>query len=865
MKIMNQVTWKYLKKNKKRTIVTILGVIISVAMITAVSTFVDSFLDMMRRNVAEREGDWHVEYLQVPYGKADPILQDGNTGLAGFLSSRQVAEFTVPGQGAAYYSYLQEYSPNMFPLFHTKLQEGRLPQSDEEICIANYVNEQLGTNYQIGDTITLSLGKRMGYDGSREYELGPFEGMEEERFVPEREKTFTITGILDSGDYRYWRMDQEFITFLDPNALTPDTPVDVVVRLNRVSADLYSESVQLGGGIANGGIAYHTQYLYYYGLVNDGYFLRTMAVMVGIVGAIILIGSVLLIYNAFAISVSERSRQLGMLSSVGATRSQKRNSVFFEGFLVGSIAIPLGIVSGILGIGITFRLVSPMMQQLFSTEVSLHVVVNWPALLCAVLFSVLTIGISIWVPARRASRITPIDAIRQTEDIKLKGKTVKTSRLTRWIFGFEGELALKNLKRQRGRYRTTILSLTVSIVLFLTASGYTHLLGLTYNMTGNEIGYDAIQQMESIPPAQTKEILSRLRGLDSVEEVQGVYMLGGSVELAAEDMTEALRNVQADPDAESFWLSAAIYSLDDDAFREYAQRVGVEEAACRNPEDMPAILVNETNLRQGHTFTQTHLLNRQAGDSITVQYQPGGQSGQDETATAALRIAQATKETPVGIPTTIQEPGVLYLVVSEPVMERLWEEWDVSPEQKSYTLLFQTNAPNQLQKDVDEALEDYAQHISYFNNLTQRKDSMSQLGTLVSVFVYGFITLITLIAVANIFNTISTSVGLRVREFAMLKSVGMTPQSFNRMICFESLFYGIKALLYGLPFSFLILLLLYWESGRNFSLSFWSAVPWVYVAAAIAGVFVIIGLTMLYSGSKVKKADIVETLTRECI
>ena len=81
MKIMNRVTWEYLKKNKRRTVVTILGVIISVAMITAISTFFGTFMDWMRRDLIARDGDWQIQYVDVKMADVQTIEEDENDSI----------------------------------------------------------------------------------------------------------------------------------------------------------------------------------------------------------------------------------------------------------------------------------------------------------------------------------------------------------------------------------------------------------------------------------------------------------------------------------------------------------------------------------------------------------------------------------------------------------------------------------------------------------------------------------------------------------------------------------------------------------------------------------------------------------------
>src|SRR5699024_9809081 len=205
---------------------------------------------------------------------------------------------------------------------------------------------------------------------------------------------------------------------------------------------------------------------------------------------VIIVGSFSLIYNAFAISVSERSQHLGMLSSVGATKKQKRNSILFEGAVIGAVSIPFGLVSGIGGIAVTLTFINSILQRFddFKTDLTVHVTPF--VIMIAVAISILTIFISAYIPAVRASRISAIDAIRQAKDIKLTQKKVKTSKLVRKLFGMEAEIALKNLKRHKRRYYATVLSLVISIILFLTVAFLSEQIRATSYLTFGDINYD---------------------------------------------------------------------------------------------------------------------------------------------------------------------------------------------------------------------------------------------------------------------------------------------------------------------------------------------------------------------------------------
>ena len=134
----------------------------------------------------------------------------------------------------------------------------------------------------------------------------------------------------------------------------------------------------------------------------------------------------------------------------------------------------------------------------------------------------------------------------------------------------------------------------------------------------------------------------------------------------------------------------------------------------------------------------------------------------------------------------------------------------------------------------------------------------------IKILLYGFISLVTLIGVTSVFNTINTSIALRRKEFAMLRSMGLTPGGFNKIICFESLFFGMKSLLYALPFSCLVIIWIHMSIGNIVSYSdiMW---PWNAFLIAIVGVFLIVFATMIYATKKVKRENILDSIREENI
>lgn len=856
MKIMNKVTLEYLKKNRKRTVVTIIGVIISVAMITAISTFYGSFTDLMQRNEIELDGGWHEQFLDVAKENIPQITDDPNVKSAVLGKELGVALLRPAEDEDSQNTYLfvTQYDTESFSFRRMKLTDGRYPSAPGELLITDRLNEYNNLSLKPGDTVTVPVGDRTDGEGNPL----PWNAFAQEEHFEERfQQTFTIVGVLDTQDN--YRNPSNAYTWFDPSVLAAGETLDVTVELAKVPHNIHELEDHLD---ISSGIQYHEDLLRYMGILGDrqveGVFL-TVAI---IVGSIVMIGSVLLIYNAFAISISERSRQLGMLSSIGATRKQKRNSVLFEGAVIGVIAIPFGLIFGTLGIGITFWLVSPLIQNTLNVVVPMRVVFSPLSILVAIFFSALTILISVWIPAKRASQITPIEAIRQSKDVNLNGKAVKTSRLTRRIFGFEGELALKNLKRNKKRYRTTVFSLSVSIVLFLTAATFTHYINSSFEMTQDQLQFNVMGYLSSSTSTElTKEeaakIIDDLRGVDKIDRFAVTRYYSGSVTLPASQVTPELQNHLIPNEDGSYFFNTEIHSLNDEELRRYAEEVGVDYTALTDPENPQGILLNSVNLRRNNNFEALNMLRVEAGDTLPIET-TYAEDGTPQTQ-YPLRVAAATGVTAFITGNVTMSPDFLTYYVSEAVFDQLAGYF---PNQENPSYSFCVDAQDS--KAVSDAMNTILQNAEFrgsASDLTESLKGSQQLATLVAVFVYGFVALISLIAVANIFNTISTSIGLRRREFAMIKSVGMTPEGFNRMMNYESIFYGLKSLLFGLPVSAVVMVLLYSALAENFEFRF--SVPWGAVIGVVLGVFLIVSLTMLYSSSKVKKANIIDALTEE--
>ncbi len=886
MNIMNRLTVKNLRHNKKRTVVTIVGIIISVAMITATSVFFESFIDLFRQTAIQENGDWHARFLRIE-AKNLPQL-NGRENIRDVMVEKNMGYVKFDAGKSSDHSdlLLKAYNGPATDYFPITLLEGRAPQKENEVVIPATLIGQTGMDLHVGQLLTMQVCERYrvskGKDGEtwekagenfgaltpEEIEKSKKQGIGlSEAFVPLYERTYTIVGIAARNQHA--APGYTFFTYLDQSTLAPEDQVSVSVRFRKLSTDIFEQGKALAGrlGADADSCYYHDYLLQYYGVTRYENINDTIRGVAYVIIGIIMIGSIALIYNAFSISVAERSRQLGMLSSVGATKGQKARSVLCEAVLLGLLCIPAGMILGIGIMGTAFWALGAYIVN-FTDGVPLRLMVTPWALAAALLFSALTILVSTIRPALRASRMAPIDAIRQTHDIKITRRAVKTSRLTRFVFGFEAELALKNLKRNKRRYRSTVVSLVISIVLFLSVCTF----GDYMQRTNGSLTQEFNSSMEfSINHQDVAEADAIIREITQSPLVTGWSVkkqsipgnAGGGERTAETLVTPKLRSYLSTRDNVPY-CTVSVTLLSDESFASYAQTVGVDPAVLMDSSRPSGILVNEIRLKAKGTTVEDSLFSLSAGDTLPVTFD-NYKIIDPEKRTVDFYLAAVTGKVPYGGTNSMETAPYATLYVSSATWDYLARSLgeDIVYPWPFTSVALNTGQPQKLRELLREKAQYLEPNAYSLWDHSADQESARQAAVIVNVFAYGFIILITSICIANLFNSISTSISLRRREFAMLKSVGMTPRSFTRMIAFESVFYGIKALLYGLPLSFLAIILLYRVLSGSFYFRF--TIPWQSVVVAVSSIFLLVGAIMLYSSAKLKKETIIDALKDENI
>jgi len=872
---MNKVTLRALKKNRVRTIVTIIGIILSAAMITAVTTLIASMQNYMVNLSIAEEGNWHAAVHHVRYENYEKIRDFREVEKAALVRERGYSLLEGSTNEYKPYLYLLEVDKEAFDTLPIHLVSGRLPQNENEVIISEHIQTNGGVAYQLGDTLKLNIGQRISEDGMI---LGQKDGIVKsedkvlEKLEAKETRSFTVVGIMNRLSYRleaYSAPGYTIITLSHFSGMADGGQSDnnqwsVYFRVKnpRKVYGIMNEIAEKEQ-ISQAQLEENSDVLRYMGISSHDNFKAVLYGLGTILIGLIMVGSISLIYNSFSISVSERTKQFGLLSSVGATSKQIRHSVIFEAFALALIGIPLGVLAGLLGIHVTLYFMEDLFASIISSDVAVAFTmkVSIPSIVVTAITAMVTILISAHIPARRSARISAIEAIRQTPDIQLKAKQVKTSWITRKLFGLEGDLALKNMKRNRKRYRSTVVSLFISVVLFISASAFSMYLRDSVTNVYEDEEYDiAYNLMQSKPNEATNKLYEDIMALDTIEEGSIVTNAYANAYLPKEKVDDAFYRETLDGytdfnDGEDIPVQIEINGVDHDTFREYIKELGLDEAQFEDPNQPAGILIDKQHYYdyEAKKYFNSSILKDRSIESVTLEF-----NNDQETVQTEVMVTSFADTAPFGIRDYAWR-GVMMLIMDYDSMNHFISE---QPSVYYHSMMyFASKEPFKAEEDIRDILNDAGYSTSNLTNTAQIIQNSRNAITIISVFSYGFIVLISLITIANVFNTISTNVNLRRREFAMLKSVGMTDRSFNKMLNFECIFYGLKALLYGLPVSLFITYLIYRSIDQGVEMGFYLPVNGIVIS--VFSVFLVVFVSMMYSMSKIRNENILDALKNE--
>ncbi len=858
------------KENRKRTAVTIVGIVLATALITGVACILASFRASMIAYEKQQNGDYHYHFVEVGQENLKYFQNNINIekyGLAENLGYAPLEESQNPDKPYLHVSAIEKGMESTLAL---KLTEGRMPENGSELAVGSHVRSNGLVDIKVGDVLELQMGERMAGESALGQENPYIEG--EERFVPSSRKRYTVVGILERPN-QVWepRIAPGYSAF---TLLEEPERAGVVEVYASYTKKGLRNAQQVNAGIL--GVDEELYRRYYVGEalgiitpeeeaqiravaknVQENYWLlkwellifssnimKMLYAMSAIAILIIIVTSVFCIHNSFMISLTEKMKLYGRLASVGTTRGQQKKIVYYEAAVLGLVGVPLGVISGIAATAVLVGAVGGLVEDALLFRLVFGISI-WAILLGAAL-SAATVYLSAAGSARRAARVSPISAIRANDMVKEKkrmsGKELRCPAFIDRLFGIGGKIAYKNLRRARVRYRTTVISIVVSVAAFIGLSTFVELLM-----------YSSSYYYEDIP----YRLRVSINGWDSYDKALQIAGMDGILE------AEVVRSARFFMDQDEIAYSGEylelgigeremrLYSLGEEAYARYCRKVGVSAKEARDK----AIVLADYSWE----YWGDGKLHTKEGNIAT--FRPG-EILEGTGVAEGLRIEVLTQTSVRPMHQLGGGTNQIQLIVSEEWMDTHLQQNPEYDDIKYNSINVFASCENTDEMEAAIRRELQLQHYSLTNYDAQYRSDRS-LHLVVAIFLYGFITVVALIGITNIFNTITTNMELRAPEFAMLQAVGMTGREFRRMIWLENMFYGGKALLIGIPLGIFLSLCFNAALGSGIVTSI--HLPWGATAAAAMAVGVLLYAIMRYSMGKVRKKNIVETIRNENI
>ena len=886
MQILNRLTIRNLKLNKRRTIVTIIGIILATALLTAVATMAVSLKESVTLRSKKVDGDFHLLLYDMTDKEKESVIN--NRQVESYYETHEVGYGVLDGcvNDSKPYVYIEALDSDTFEKAEINVTSGRLPEDDSEIVISSHIKTNGGVKYNLGDKITFDIGDRT-YNGKKLYQNDTYR--EDEQLEAKQTKTYKVVGICDRLPYgKEPRTAPGYsVITLANKADTSLNKSDIYLRFNKkalkdrydLTADILGVDKTLFNKLNSGKLEdkeiqtlksqldkTHSYYINNSLIKYEAFYDSSVAFvynMAAVVMVIIIITSAVCISNSFAISINQKTKQYGMLASIGATPRQIRKNVFFEAAFMGVIGIVAGIGGGLSASYILVVLSNKMLIDTF--EMSIVYAPSLLGVLLSIVLAIVTIVLSALVPAIRASRMSPIMAINHSEDIKIKSKSLKTPKLIGKVWGEGGVLAYKNMKRNKRKYRVITISIALSVSTFIALYGFMSLLTESVNRYANDKidlrVYMSSYKSMSVDEANKKvsNIVNRINNETNITDftfARGFYASLKDEPKYSSDYKEVNKYEAGLAENNGYYIS--IISLGNEEYGKYIKKLGISKETAQSG----GILVDNTYqyINNGNDIKYFNIYDGyKAGDVLTYRIDTSNSSksldnskSSDDTTLYDIRIVALSNERPFGYDNAYTSYG--YLIVSDDYMNR------IDTKNTDSTLLnINCDDPDKAQ---DILVNEFNIGQNYIFNAAQERRNDEKLILTMKIFLYGFIAIVSLIGITNIFNTVTTGMELRGKEFAMLQSIGMTKKEFDKMIRLESVFYGSKALIIGVVSGTILSYVIFISAGES-QLKY--TLPLLAIVMSVIVVIILLLGIMKYSIAQIRKQNIIETIRNENI
>lgn len=849
MNLFRELTLKNLKINKRRSIITTIGIILSVALMVTVTTMVSSLKATMRNAIATEKGNYHIK------------IDNGNGFIDKIKNNKEVDSYFVNHElGFADIKSKEEYKPYVkiiatdkenFSKNQIKIIEGKLPENSNEIVIGENIKTISKVNIKIGQKLNLTVSDRVKNNGEKIKEYIP----EMEHLQEKFKKEYTVVGIIK-------RVNHGIEEFSDPgvSAITITDGENILQSKQNIFYKLKGNvdidkhlNENYGEDTSNLVINYRLMEAEGFKtndkLVNMLYLLSTVLLV------IILLTSIVVIKNSFSISIVEKTKQYGILKSLGASNSQIKSDIYFEGIVLGSIGILLGVLLGLVVNKILILVMNTYLKDIleeikFVSEISIF------GIIVAVTTSILSIFISLFLIARRVRKFSAIESIRSTNDIIIK-KKIKTPKFIESLFGVSGLISHKNFKRDKKRYRTTTISITLIVIIFIGLFSATSYLRKTLDVKFNSLNYNI---EHSVFPSSlnnmNKDIeLSKKIASSILEDEKYIMAKYSNIIIDNREFDENIKNEFSGEGA-----YAKLVLLEDKAFDDLLKNNNLGKDNRYLALNSHLITGKDKNTKIFKTFKDLNISFTINSDLDSSFYKETNSEENNNMQSAKnlkketlnINLAEITQP-PIGFMKHNHGHYINIFVRESDFADKINVE--------KFSFFISSKDDKKTENNIKTFVEKESSKPYFINNISELTRRINNVILILNIFSYGFIIVISLIALTSTFNTITSNMILRKKEFATLRSIGITNKDIKNMIKLESIFLEVRSLILGIPIGLLISYLIYSIIKNQVDFPYY--LPLTSIVFSIIIVFSILYMIMSFAVSKVDKLNIVETIKNE--
>lgn len=885
MGILGKLTRKSLFLNKERSITSLLAIIIAVATFTGISLMYASGMDFLVQIEKERVGNFEAQIVNVQEADKEKVLK--NDKIKNIVESKMYSPIFGESGLEITFPLSTDFKDFQKGRLFDNYLKGKLPEKENEILLRT--NEK---NYKPGDKFKINNVEYVISGIIRDIYI---ENLNENKDLKEIEK-------IDGSKINFAILRNEDAKKLENNKVLGYV---YSYDFKNVKEEIIKQNDELVNSLTNSNNKVKEIHKNMLSLMDANIgdsekgIVSTMKIIRNMLLGVVSVAALIVIYNSFNVSVAERKKQFGVLKSTGATSKQIYYMVMYEAFLYSLIGIVVGFVFGMIGIKLVQVLMGNWLTEMFKAvsaeemKVGFNFILQTNELIVVGVTTAITVFVSAFIPAIKAGRVSAIEAIRNAQEIKIKPGKVRTSRLFKRLLGIEIDLGRKNMKRAKGKFRVTIISLAVSFILLFVMISTRFLVIDTLNSVkfaivgkfgSRTVVANSMYNYEE-EKSDSKEVKSPNFDIKKVEEEEknvkekmGRDYTNINYVLASKGLhLPTDKSYYQDPNNEKLKgnVTAAIYLVKGKEYSNLLKELGIEKL-----EDGEAILQNFYLDKKSSSIVRMPIYKSEElkKNGLSLKYAENDNAEKKEI----MHINKVYINDRININSSFN-PSVtnVPIVVNENTFNKIAKNTGVDLGKETFFIMssYEINDKKEREAFAKKWNEQYspAEQVKKENgklvvhansmDVTQYVGMIEATFNIIELLLYGFLILIVGISVTNIFSTIAINIILRSKEFAILESTGMTNKQIKKMIRTENTIASLKGIIFGSIVSFTILWFVYKQvMGENMDVyKFMENINvWAFLLASML-IYGITWLSSIYAVRKINKEDIVKVINNENI